>query len=91
MIDKGAVLASGKKLREIPAATWVHVQIKSKVGPNADGKWDLAITPKGEPTQVFEGLPPQKKAIAELQWLGFISPGTLAAKAWIDNIELSNQ
>ena len=91
IIEKGAVLAGGKKLTQIPAAKWVRVEIKSKIGPNADGKWDLMITPKGEQVQRFEGLPPQKKALAELQWLGFISPGTLAAKAWIDNIELSNQ
>jgi hypothetical protein len=91
MIEKGAVLAGGKKLTQIPAAKWVRVEIKSRIGPNANGKWDLMITPKGEQTQRFEGLPPQKKALAELQWLGFISPGTLGAKAWIDNIELSNQ
>lgn len=89
-VENGAVSAGGKRIATFPPLTWVHFEIKSRVGEGSNGTWDLTmIPPDGEP-QHFENLPPRKGTLKELRWLGFISPGTVSAKGWIDNLDIKN-
>jgi hypothetical protein len=89
-IENGRISAGGKKLAEFPALTWVHFEINSAVGKDATGAWDLRVTPAGGLPQTFEKLPSQKGGGIELRWLGFISSGTAAAKAWLDNLNIDH-
>ena len=90
-VENGAIKAGGKKLADFPPLTWVHFEIVAAVGAQADGAWDLCVTPEGGQTQVFQKLPSQKGGGIELRWLGFISPGTENAKAWLDNLSVENR
>ncbi len=90
-VEKGVVAANGKRLASFPPLSWVHFEIKSRIGEQVDGAWEVTVTPEGGAAQTFEKLPPQKKALKELRWLGFISPGTKPAKAWLDNLEIQNK
>jgi hypothetical protein len=90
-VENGTVRTAGKKLAEFPPLTWVHFEIQSAVGKDSDGSWTLRITPAGGETQTFENLPSQKGGGIDLQWLGFISPGTAVSKGWLDNLQIENQ
>ena len=89
-VEKGVLTAGGKRLTSFPPLSWVHFEIKSRIGESADGTWAVTVTPAGSTPQTFEKLPPQKKALKELRWLGFISPGTKPAKGWLDNLQIQN-
>ncbi len=90
-IENGAIRAGGKKLAEFPPLTWLHFEIRSELGKDSSGSWDLKVTPAGGQPQTFEKLPSQKGGGIELRWLGFISSGTVAAKAWLDNLDIQNR
>jgi hypothetical protein len=46
----GALLANGKKLLQLPAGQWVHIEIVCGLGPQATGKYDLTLKlPDAEP------------------------------------------
>jgi hypothetical protein len=83
-------IVGGKKLVEFPPLTWVHFEIRSEVGKESSGSWNLRVTPAGGPVQVFDGLAPKQRGGVDLRWLGFISSGTAASKAWLDNLEIHN-
>lgn len=88
--DQGTISASGKKLTNLPANSWVHVEIEAKLGDQSDATWTCSITLPGQQPQRFEKLPFVSPQMNRLTWLGFISPGKERAKAWLDELEISN-
>ena len=89
-VEKGEVKVLGRKLAGVEPLQWVHFEIESAIGESASGEWSLTLTAAGGQPQKFSGLKPAKGALKELQWLGFISPATEPAKAWLDNIRVEN-
>lgn len=89
--SKGAVHANGKTLTDFPANTWVHVEITAKLGPDSDSTWNCTLTVPGKEPQHFAGLKFEKSDMKVLKWLGFSSPGRVAAKCWLDEIEIENK
>lgn len=77
----------GKKSVPFPENTWAKIEISAGMGSKADGKWNLKITPAGQPTQSFEGLTCDT-AWNELSWVGFVSTATDKVAFWIDNLVL---
>jgi hypothetical protein len=88
---KGAIRANGKTLAELPASTWVHVEVTAKLGADSDSSWNCALTIPGKEPQHFDGLKFEKAEMKVLKWLGFSSPGRAAAQCWLDEIEIENK
>ena len=87
---KGALFSQGKKLADIPADAWVHVELSAKIGDGRSNTFDLMLTLLGATPQRFEKLPFLSKHCAKLDWLGFSSPGKDAAKCWLDELVIEN-
>lgn len=88
---KGTLRANGKALAELPANTWVHVEVTAKLGADSDAMWNCTLTVPGKEPQHFDGLKFDKADMKILKWLGFSSPGRTAAKCWLDEIEIENK
>jgi hypothetical protein len=86
--NKGAINAGDRKLTDLPANVWVHVEIMAKLGDQSDATWTCVITSPGQQPQRFEGLKFVSPEMKRLTWLGFISPGQERAKAWLDEIQI---
>ena len=90
VFEKGAILAGGKKLAELPPEIWAHVEVVAKLGPDCDATWACVVTLPGESPKHFVGLKFANPGMKELKWLGFASPGKVVAKCWLDEIEIEN-
>jgi hypothetical protein len=86
----GVVSSGGRKLADFPANVWLHVDITAKIGDGRDNTFDLTLTLPGGQPQHFEKLPFAGTHMEKLDWIGFISPGKEAAKAWLDEIVIEN-
>ena len=87
---KGALFSQGKKLADISANVWAHVELRARIGDGRDNTFDLTLTLPGAQPQRFEKLPFVSKQCAKLDWLGFSSPGREAAKCWLDDLVIEN-
>ena len=85
-IKNGALICAGRNLRDCPANAWMHIELSAKIGEGRDNTFDLTLTLPGGQPQRFEKLPFASKTMNKLDWVGFISPGKDAAKAWLDEI-----
>jgi hypothetical protein len=45
-VEKGIAAANGKRLASFPPLSWVHFEIKSRIGEDADGTWDDRVFPR---------------------------------------------
>ncbi|MDR3400937.1 MAG: right-handed parallel beta-helix repeat-containing protein [Chthoniobacter sp.] len=88
---KNGIRANDKTLAEFPTNTWVHVEVTAKLGPDSDATWNCTLTFPGKEPQHFDGLKFDKADMKILKWLGFSSPGRVAAKCWLDEIEIENK
>jgi hypothetical protein len=89
---KGGVLSSGgRKLADFAANEWLRVELSAKIGEDRDDTFDLTLTLPGKQPQRFEKLPFATRSMKKLDWVGFISPGRVAAKAWLDEIEIESR
>ncbi len=77
--------AQGQKLVDLPEGQWVHVEIVCKLGPAADGSYELTVTlPDRDPQHWTLQCAAEK--FNRLEWLGFTSLAN-AATAWhLDNL-----
>ncbi|MDB6151887.1 MAG: hypothetical protein JWL90_340, partial [Chthoniobacteraceae bacterium] len=55
-LQNGALSANGRKLTEVPAGTWAHVEMSAGLGDDSDNTWSCSVTVKGQETQRFEKL-----------------------------------
>lgn len=88
-IREGKLQVGGKDILTLPFNEWIHIQITSKVGTDAEGQWRLDITLPGQAPQSFVfSCDPEFK---NLTWVGFSSSATDKAVFYLDNIKLWNE
>jgi hypothetical protein len=88
---KGMIRANGRTLSELPANTWMRVEVTAKLGADSDATWNCTLTLPDKEPQHFDGLKFEKPDMKALKWLGFSSPGRVAAKCWLDEVEIENK
>lgn len=87
----GSVLASGRKLFDIPVGKWVHFEIVCTIGARAPGRFEMTVQLPGRvPPMHYRDLPcsPDFKS---LRWYGFTMDGDQDAVAYLDNISLKRK
>ncbi|HOQ86762.1 MAG TPA: right-handed parallel beta-helix repeat-containing protein [Phycisphaerae bacterium] len=103
-IRDGKLQAHGKPAVDVPTDQWLHLEIITRLGPDSDGTWDLAVWSLDQPVaSAFDRKPDEMRLIARwtglqyvnpdfrtLEWLGFVSNGTTKAEIWLDNLDLLN-
>ena len=89
--EKGEIKANGKILTTLPPNAWVHVEITARFGEGSKPLWNCALTLPGEEPKHFDGLRFIKPDMKVLKWIGFASYGKLAAKCWLDELEIGYQ
>ncbi|MEA3209730.1 MAG: hypothetical protein QOE70_2787 [Chthoniobacter sp.] len=88
--EKGAVRANGKKLADLPADAWTHVEVMAKFGPESDATWTCTVTLPGKEPQRFDGLKFVKPEMKVMKWIGFVGAGKETARCWLDEIEIGS-
>ena len=89
-IENGQIQADGRKLAELPAGAWAHIEVAAKIGAASDGKYAVTITMPGREPQRIDGLKFVNPQMRELDWIGFIGAGKDPAKCWLDEIEIGD-
>ncbi len=89
-IQDGKLNVHGQNLLELPESTWFHIEIRAKVGTDADGTWTLIVTLPGQPPRPFAGLKTGHPDFGNFTWVGWSSMATDARVFYLDNIKLEN-
>jgi hypothetical protein len=89
-VVKNKLILSGQTVAELPVDKWVRFQVAAELGKSSSGKWNLAVTVTGEPTQRFENLENGSAAFEQLTWLGFTSNATSESVFYLDNLSIEN-
>lgn len=90
-IRDGKLSVDDRKLLDLPAGQWIHVEITAKVGTSTDGKWALSIQLPGGQPQRFTDLPVISRDFKNFTWAGWCSMATEKTAFYLDNIRLQNQ
>lgn len=89
-IRNGELSVRGKKLMDLPADTWVRLEISAALGDAPSRTWELSVTLPERSEQRFSGLAHGSPDWTRLSWLGFVSNATEHSVLYLDNLELSN-
>jgi hypothetical protein len=89
-IVQNRLIVDGKTLLELPADKWVRFEIAADLGKGNSGKWNLTVTPAGQPPQAFLDLDNGSPAFEQVTWLGFTSNATSESVFYIDNLSIEN-
>jgi hypothetical protein len=84
----GKLLAGGKELADIPAETWINVEISCPLGKQADGAYSLTVSIPGTPQIEFDALPCTTPSFRRLDWFGFVSNATEAVTVYVDEVKV---
>jgi hypothetical protein len=87
-LRSGALLVRGQKLMDIPANTWISLEMRAHLG-QSDSHWSLTVKLLDGTSQEFKDLvcdPGWKEA----HWVGFSSPATSNAAFYLDDFVLEN-
>ena len=81
----GTLKSNGQELLKVPHGQWFHVELTCGLGPQATGKYQIAVTLPGDrDLRRFErGLP---KGFQKLGWVGFSSLAYEPAVYYVDNL-----
>lgn len=85
----GDVGAAGRRLAQVPAETWLHVEIETALGKDAPRTFKVILQAAGAEPQTFAGLPISGTDFRELHWLGFSSTAAADTKFYLDNVKFS--
>jgi len=85
----GQVGAAGKRLAQVPAGTWLHVEIEAALGKNAPRVFKVTLQVAGAEPQTFADLPISGTEFRELHWLGFSSTAAADTAFYLDNVRFS--
>lgn len=90
-IRKGSLKANGKELTKLPAGSWTHFEIHSKLGPQSDGKWSITVTTADGKPQEFPNLTSKSAEWRELEAMVFVSDADIKTALYLDNLQISQQ
>ena len=80
----------GRELMKIPAGEWVRIEVRARLGKDADGRWSLAVTLPGKDMVRTADLP-CGDGWKTLNWLGFVSHANHPAAFYLDDLEVSSE
>jgi len=86
--QRGALLARGRKLMDIPTDAWIGVQMRATLG-QSNSRWNLRVTLPDGSTREFKDLPCDP-AWKEARWVGFSSTGADGVAFYLDDLEMEN-
>jgi hypothetical protein len=72
----------------LPAQKWIRFELSAVIGEAVTGRWNLKVTPEGEPTQEFKGLPCRHPDMKTLDWVGFISNANEKTEFYLDDLAI---
>ncbi len=72
----------------VPTQKWIRFELKAAIGDTVTGRWDLKVTPEGEPTKEFKGLPCRNPDMKTLDWVGFISNANEKTEFYLDDLKI---
>jgi len=84
---RGNISVGGKVLAQIPAETWIHVEIEGAVDTDAARTFNLTLK-TGKEVQSFKDLPVAGTGFKELHWLGFSSTAQADTAFYLDNVSI---
>ena len=89
-IQNGHLRAAGKTLLDLPESKWCHLELTMRLGPQANGTWDLSVALPNEEPKRFTDLPCRSAEFRTLDWLGICSTANDHTAFYLDNLELTN-
>jgi hypothetical protein len=72
----------------LPVQKWIRFEISAVIGEAVTGRWDLKVTPEGEATKEFKGLPCRHPDMKSLDWVGFISNANEKTEFYLDDLAI---
>jgi hypothetical protein len=72
----------------VPTQKWIRFELKAVIGDAVTGRWDLKVTPEGEPAKEFKGLPCRHPDMKTLDWVGFISNANDKTEFYLDDLAI---
>jgi hypothetical protein len=89
-VRNGVLTAAGKELMQVPVGKWVEYTIRAGIGPQQNGRWELAVQVPGEPVRRYADLPLGSADFRALTWIGFMSTATERTVFYLDDIDLTS-
>ncbi len=90
-IRQSTLILPGKEAIPLPPDRWIHFEIVSPLGPEAQSGWSIAVTLPGMDPIRFESLPRAGDKFHRFDWLGFTSNATDKTAFYLDNISIFNR
>lgn len=72
----------------LPVQKWIRFELSAVIGDAVTGRWDLKVTPEGEATKEFKGLPCRHPDMNTLDWVGFISNANEKTEFYLDDLAI---
>lgn len=72
----------------LPLQKWIRFELSAVIGDAVTGRWNLKVTPEGEPTKDFKGLPCRHPDMKTLDWVGFISNANEKTEFYLDDLAI---
>ena len=72
----------------VPTQKWIRFELSAVIGGAVTGRWNLKVTPEGEPTKEFKDLPCRHPDMKTLDWVGFISNANEKTEFYLDDLKI---
>jgi hypothetical protein len=72
----------------VPLQKWIRFELSAVIGDAVTGRWQLKVTPEGEPTKEFKDLPCRHPDMKSLDWVGFISNADEKTEFYLDDLAI---
>ena len=72
----------------VPMQKWIRLELSAVIGDAVTGRWNLKVTPEGEPTKEFKDLPCRHPDMKTLDWVGFISNANEKTEFYLDDLAI---
>jgi hypothetical protein len=72
----------------LPVQKWIRFELSAVIGDAVTGRWNLKVTPEGELTKEFKGLPCRHPDMKTLDWVGFISNANEQTEFYLDDLKI---
>ena len=72
----------------VPAQKWLRFELSAVIGDQVTGRWNLKVTPEGEPAQEIKNLPCRNSDMKTLSWVGFLSNANEKTEFYLDDLAI---